>query len=167
MAFKENDVELVTWYFDYNDGSILIIDNLDYIYHLKVSFTYKQNTTEVEGMSIKFTASGWDSILMKHVVGFEEYRVFSNFNLYESNRGRVVVYHGGSSDDKIIKEWIGDVEERVGEYMWIGGDALFGDVIIAFTSRSSKDELHHINFYKVIRLSNGALEVFDYKLDAI
>ena len=137
MAFRENGVELVTWYFDYNDGSILIIDNLDYIYHLKVNFIYKQNSTEVEDMNIKFTTSGWDTILMKHVVGFEDYRVFSNFNLYESSRGRVVVYHGGSSDDKIIKEWIGDVEENLGEYMWIGADDVFGDVVIAFTSRST------------------------------
>ena len=51
--------------------------------------------------------------------------------------------------------------------MWIGEDTLFGDVILAFTSRSTSDDFHHINFYKIIRLNDGKLEVFEYKLDAI
>ena len=54
-------------------------------------------------MNINFTTTDWDNILMKHVVGLGEFRVFSNYVLPNQNRGLVVVYHGGSSDEHIIK----------------------------------------------------------------
>ena len=56
--------------------------------------------------------------------------------LFERNNGRVVIYEGGTTQDFILHEWIGDIEAKIGEYLWIGEDSILGDVIVAFTRRT-------------------------------
>ena len=87
--------------------------------------------------------------------------------LFERNNGRVVIYEGGTTQDFILHEWIGDIEAKIGEYLWIGEDSVLGDVIVAFTRRTQEDEYHHIDFYKLIPMENGNLKVFELAKDLV
>ena len=42
-AFEMNNVDLVSWYFNYDDGSILVIDNLGYVYQLEIRISYSRD----------------------------------------------------------------------------------------------------------------------------
>ena len=172
-AFRINGIALISWHFDYKDGTLIVIDNLDYIYLLELNTKYAEGSSSIEEMKIIFTPSGWDDYLMKQVIGLGEYRIFSNSDLHLSDRGRVVAYYGGNSDENIIKEWVGNAYDKIGEYLWISEDAKrtsdddFSHIIIAFTSRSDEDSHHHINFFKIVEHRDGSLKVFEYKLNAI
>ena len=87
--------------------------------------------------------------------------------LFERNNGRVVIYEGGTTQDFILHEWIGDIEAKIGEYLWIGEDSVLGDVIVAFTRRTQVDDYHHIDFYKLIPMKNGNLKVFELAKDLV
>ena len=113
---------------------------------------------------------------MKNVVGFGEFRAFSNYDSPNRNRGHVVFYRTGTTEP--IREWFGNQNNKIGEYMWIskgtedGSDCGFSscsnNLIFAFTSRQPEiDELYHINFYSVVEHRDGSYHVFDYKRDAI
>lgn len=118
-------------------------------------------------MDVDFIQSGWSSILMKNVVGYSDLRVFSDFMLFERNNGRVVIYEGGTTQDFILHEWIGDPEDKIGEYLWIGEDSVQGDIIVAFSRRSQQDIMHHIDFYKLIPMPEGNLKVFELGRDMV
>ena len=105
---------------------------------------------------------------MKNVVGYKDLRVFSDFTVFERNNGRVVIYEGGTTPDFILHEWIGDPEDKIGEYLWIGEDSVQGgDIIVAFSRRTQQDTMHHIDFYKLIPMQDGNLKVFELGRDMV
>ena len=134
-TFRNNGVTLVAWYFDRDNDVLTVIDNLDYIYQLRLLTQFDESGEYMIDMDVEFIESGWSSILMKNIVGHGNLRVFSDFMLFERNNGRVVVYEGGTTQDFILHEWIGDPEAKIGEYLWIGEDSVLGDIIIAFSRR--------------------------------
>ena len=55
------------------------------------------------------------------MAGFGKYRVFSDWR-HDNFRGKVTLAYGDSDEMVILKEWIGDKDQRIGEYIWISLD---------------------------------------------
>ena len=69
----------------------------------------------------------------------------------------------------------------IGEHVWIGQDEIvqvqtdpastfdpnFNHIIIGISSKSTEDDLDHINFFKVIELEDGSRHIFQYAFDII
>ena len=47
-AFRLNGVKLISWYFDYQDASFLVIDHLGYVYQIVPTLTYNEDNTSIE-----------------------------------------------------------------------------------------------------------------------
>ena len=46
-------------------------------------------------------------------------------------------------------------------------DPNFNHIIIGISSKSTEDDLDHINFFKVIELEDGSRHIFEYAFDII
>ena len=57
----------------------------------------------------------------RDVTGFGKYRVFSDWR-YDNFRGKVTLAYGNASELEVVREWVGDENQRIGEYIWIGSD---------------------------------------------
>ena len=55
------------------------------------------------------------------MTGFGNYRVFSDWR-YDDFRGKVTLAYGNASELEVVYEWVGDDNQRIGEYIWIGSD---------------------------------------------
>ena len=58
----------------------------------------------------------------------------------------------------------------IGQYMWIGSDGV-GDgsnIVIGVTSREGpEDEMYHIDLYKLLEVSPGSYDLYEFAMDTI
>ena len=80
-----------------------MIDNLGYVYLLTIELMYSEDRTSIEQMQVNFSDHSWNDILMKKVVGFGDFRAFSNSDSPNRGRGHVILYHGRGAEATIIR----------------------------------------------------------------
>lgn len=105
-------------------------------------------------------------------------------SFYNNSIGRVIIrskegeefVSSGSSPVEFVINGNGP-GSNLGEHMWISGDGqslqsigwkpFFSHVIVGVSLRSTRDNLDHVNFYKLIETSDGVLELFDFGINVI
>ena len=93
--FLKRDIDIISWHFDYDDGSFLFISE-DYRIFLIELQIQNDDQGSVENMEIKLVNGTYPSQFeFNQVKGYGKYRVFSNNNTGATGRGRVIVYLDG------------------------------------------------------------------------
>ena len=121
--FLKEEIDIISWHFDYEDGSFLFIADDYEIYQCALTIQYNETDRNSPGsvteMELSLVNGTYQSQFESNQVkGYGKYRIFTK-NDTLSTGGRVVVYY----DETIWHAWVGGPGNYIGEHIWIGEDS--------------------------------------------